>query len=123
MANPDKKSVLVTGGANGIGAAIVRTFAKAGYDIAINYNSSRQDAEHLAKECEKVGVKAVAIQADVSDEKAVQHMGNIVKEHFGKLSVLVNNAGLAREADFETIDQEGIVRSFNNVIVSVMLCT
>ena len=86
---------LVTGGAGGIGGAVVRSLAKAGVSgVAINYRKSAKDAEELAAEIERTGVKAIAIQADVQSDDQVRAMIGKIREQFGRLDILVNNAGV-----------------------------
>jgi 3-oxoacyl-[acyl-carrier protein] reductase len=88
---------LVTGGAGGIGAAVVRSFAKAGVSgLAINYRKSAQQAEQLASEIERSGVKALPVQANVQSDDEVRKMMASVRAHFGRLDILVNNAGVTR---------------------------
>jgi 3-oxoacyl-[acyl-carrier protein] reductase len=86
---------LVTGGAGGIGGAVVRSLAKAGVSgIAINYRKSVKDAEELALEIERGGVKAMAVQADVQNDAQVRAMIARIGAEFGRLDILVNNAGI-----------------------------
>ncbi|HXF76984.1 MAG TPA: SDR family oxidoreductase [Methylomirabilota bacterium] len=86
---------LVTGGAGGIGGAVVRSLAKAGVaGVAINYRKSAEDAEDLATEIERTGVKALAIQADVQSDQQVRAMIAKIRDEFGRLDILVNNAGV-----------------------------
>jgi len=86
---------LITGGAGGIGGAVVRTLAKNGVGgIAINYRKSNKDAEALATEVERTGVKAMAIQADVRNDDQVRAMVAKIGAEFGRLDILVNNAGV-----------------------------
>jgi 3-oxoacyl-[acyl-carrier protein] reductase len=86
---------LVTGGAGGIGGAVVRSLAKAGIaGIAINYRKSAKQAEDLAAEIERSGVKAIAIQADVQIDQQVRAMTGKINDEFGRLDILVNNAGV-----------------------------
>lgn len=94
------QSALVTGGSSGIGAGIVRALAAAGASVAINYRSEREAAERLADEVLSQGGDAVAVEADVSDEAAVQGMFDRVIQRFGRLDILVANAGLQRDAPF-----------------------
>jgi len=89
-----RKAALVTGAATGIGAAAVRALARAGYDVAVNYSSSEKAARETAAEAEKLGAKTLLVRCDVSDEKAVRAMLESVKKTFGRLDVLVNNAGI-----------------------------
>jgi 3-oxoacyl-[acyl-carrier protein] reductase len=85
-----KRSALVTGGATGIGRAAVLALARAGYDVCINYGSSEAAARETAKEA---GKNSLLVKCDVSDEAAVRGMVQKVKDAFGRLDVLINNAG------------------------------
>jgi 3-oxoacyl-[acyl-carrier protein] reductase len=86
---------LVTGGATGIGRATVLELAKAGAGaVAINYRTAKDDALRLAAELSELGVQAVGIQADVKSDEQVRQMVQQVGHRFGRLDVLVNNAGL-----------------------------
>lgn len=88
-----RKVALVTGGATGIGASAVLALARAGYDVALNYSSSEAAARETAKQAEKLGAATLVVKCDVSDEKAVRAMIAQIKDKFGRLDVLVNNAG------------------------------
>jgi len=86
---------LITGGAGGIGGAVVRSLAKSGIaGIAINYRKSAKEAEDLAAEIERSGVKAVAVQADVQIDQQVRALVAKIGDEFGRLDILVNNAGV-----------------------------
>jgi 3-oxoacyl-[acyl-carrier protein] reductase len=96
---------LVTGGAGGIGAAVVRAFANAGISgVGINYRRSGKRAEELAAEVGRAGVKALPIQASVENDQDVRAMLSTVKTHFGRLDVLVNNAGITRWVQLSDLD-------------------
>lgn len=84
------KTVLITGASRGIGAAIAKTFAEAGYNVVINYNSSKEQAEALAGQ-----INGFLVKADVSKQEEVEKMFAQAKQKFGKIDVLVNNAGVA----------------------------
>ncbi len=86
---------LVTGGGRDVGADICRSLAAAGATIAVNYNSSKAEAEAVAAEIVKAGGRASACKADVSDLAQVRSMVARVKSEFGGLDILVNNAGYA----------------------------
>jgi 3-oxoacyl-[acyl-carrier protein] reductase len=87
--------VLVTGGAGGIGGAVVRALANAGVaGIVVNYRKSGKEAEVLTAEIERGGVKALAVQADVQSDAQVRAMMRTVEDGFGRLDVVVNNAGV-----------------------------
>jgi 3-oxoacyl-[acyl-carrier protein] reductase len=84
---------LVTGASSGIGRSAALALAGHGYDVAVNYASSKARAEEVAKEAEELGVRALTVQADVADEPAVRAMLATVEQTFGRLDALVNNAG------------------------------
>ena len=84
---------LVTGASSGIGRSAALALAAAGYNVAVNYASSRARAEEVAAEAEKVGARTLTVQADVADEPAVRDMLGAVEGTFGRLDALVNNAG------------------------------
>lgn len=97
------KTVLVTGGSRGIGAAVCERFAQEGWKVAVNYNRSKEQAEALAKQLAARGCDACAVRADVSDRAQVEQMVKDVMERFGKINVLVNNAGIAQQKLFSDI--------------------
>ena len=96
-----QKTVLITGGSRGIGEAMVRAFANAGYKVAFIYNNSKEKAEQLAKE---IGV--VAIKADISDFKQTESAIAIAAESLGQIDVLINNAGISQIKLFADITIE-----------------
>ncbi|MQM73377.1 MAG: 3-oxoacyl-[acyl-carrier-protein] reductase [Eubacteriaceae bacterium] len=91
--------VLVTGGSRGIGRATCLAFAKAGYDVAVNYAGNQAAAEDTAQACRELNPegKVAVYAADVADADAVDAMFKAVKADFGALDVLVNNAGITRD--------------------------
>lgn len=93
----NRKSALVTGASRGIGRAIALQLAQDGFNIAINYNGNKEKADEVAEEVEALGVNAMVIQANVSEETAVQEMVKAVIDKFGSLDVLVNNAGITKD--------------------------
>ena len=88
-----KKSVLITGSSHGIGAACAEAFAKEGYDVGINYCNSPEGAQEVAEKCRALGADAQIYKADVSKREDCENMLNAFIQHFGKIDVLVNNAG------------------------------
>ncbi len=88
------KVVLVTGASRGIGRAIARAAAEEGATVVINYNHSETEALGLAEDLRSRGLKAESFQADVSVEAEVQALFKFMRERFGRLDVLVNNAGI-----------------------------
>ncbi len=117
----NNKSVLVTGGAKGIGKAIALAFAAQGANVAINYNSTPPD--ETLKEIEAFGVKALALPGNVADFEQAQSLVKQTKEAFGSLDVLVNNAGITKdglimrmsEADFAAVVDINLKGAFNTI--------
>ena len=91
------KSCLVTGGTRGIGKAIVMLFAELGADVALTYARSADAAEAIKKEIEGLGRKAMVFQADASDTAQAQQVIDEIVSAWGKLDVLVNNAGITKD--------------------------
>lgn len=97
--------LLVTGGGRGIGAAVARLAAGRGFDVAVNYRADERAALNVVEDVRRIGARGIAVQADVSDERAIIKMFETV-DQFGQLGALVNNAGIsggfARLADLES---------------------
>lgn len=89
--------MIVTGGSRGIGAATSLMAAKYGYAVAVNFRGNREAAEAVVTAIEKDGGRAIAVQADVSNEDDVVAMFKAVDEHLGPVTALVNNAGIVDE--------------------------
>src|SRR5258707_8104487 len=106
------KVALVTGGSRGIGAAIAKRLAAEGASIALTYSKGADAAASIVKEIERVGGKAVAIQADAADADAVRNAVETTVETFGRLDVLVNNAGTAIAMAVEEMTLEDFDRLF-----------
>ena len=99
------KTVLITGGATGIGRAIALRLAREGANIAINYSKSRAEAEETLKDVQDLGVKGMLCQCDVSRNLEVVEMVNQVKETLGRIDILINNAGTTVFVPLEELDQ------------------
>lgn len=93
-----EKTALVTGASRGIGRAIALALASKGFAVALNYAGSHDAAEGVKKEIEAAGGKAFTVQGDVSKSEDVDRVFKAVKDEFGGLDVLVNNAGINRDA-------------------------
>ncbi len=91
------KTALVTGASRGIGKAIALEFAKNNANVIINYNKNKQEADKVAEEVKKLGVKGMALKADISNFDEVKNMVNEVESKFKKVDILVNNAGIVRD--------------------------
>jgi 3-oxoacyl-[acyl-carrier protein] reductase len=117
------KVAVVTGASKGIGASTAMAFGRAGYDVVINYRNDAEAARLVAKEVESFGQKAVAIQANAFTENGIKQLFAAVREQFGKIDVLVNNAGDPREPAFGEYSCEDINRSLGANFGATVLCT
>ena len=117
------KAVLVTGASRGIGAAIAKRLAADGADVVITYAKDVKAAEAVVKAIEGSGRKALAIQADAADPKAVQAAVAQTAKFFGKIDVLVNNAGTAIPKPFEESTLEEMDRVIDINFRGVMVAT
>ena len=109
---------LITGGAGGIGSAVVRALATAGASgVAINYRQSAKAAQELAADIERVGVKAIAIQADVQRDEQVRAMIGKLQDNFGRLDIVINNAGVTHWV--KLADLEGLTDAIWDEILDV----
>jgi 3-oxoacyl-[acyl-carrier protein] reductase len=97
MASLKDKVAIVTGGSRGIGRAIAKTLAREGCSIAITYKSSSAQAQELVSEILNMNSKAVAIQADSAKFEDAQRVVDEVLKNFGKIDILINNAGITRD--------------------------
>ena len=93
----EKQVVFVTGGTRGIGKAIALKYAENGYNIVINYVSDKTNVEEIKKEFSKYGVESLVVKADVSKAEEVDRAVKQAIDKFGKIDVLVNNAGITRD--------------------------
>jgi len=117
------KIALITGGSRGIGAAIAKRLAADGANVAITYTKGADAAASVVKEIERVGRKAIAIQADSTDAVAVEAAVEKAVETFGRLDVLVNNAGTAIPKPFEETTLEELDRVLDINVRGTMVAT
>ncbi|MBB4821387.1 NAD(P)-dependent dehydrogenase (short-subunit alcohol dehydrogenase family) [Pseudomonas alcaligenes] len=117
------KVMLITGASRGIGAATARLAAARGYALCINYRQQREAAEQLVDEITRQGGRAIAVAADVADERQVAQLFAAIDSEFGRLDVLVNNAGmLERQARLEEIDGARLLRVFGANVFGSFHC-
>lgn len=117
------KVAVVTGASKGIGAAIAKALAAEGAAVVVNYASSKSGAEQVVNEITAQGGRAVAIQADVSRPADIEHLFTETKQVFGRLDVLVNNAGVYEFQPLENITGEHFHRQFNLNVLGLILAT
>jgi len=109
----NNKVVLVTGASRGIGATIARRLANAGAKVIINYAGGKEAADQLADEIKAQGGDAIAVQADVSKSAEVKNMFDAAIAHYGKIDVLVNNAGIMLTKLVKDTTDEDFTRQFD----------
>ncbi|TLX58112.1 short chain dehydrogenase [Stutzerimonas nosocomialis] len=115
--------MLITGASRGIGAATARLAAQQGYQVCISYRQQREAAERLVQEIERAGGRALAVAADVADEAQVVHLFEALDRTFGRLDVLVNNAGmLERQMRLEDMDAARLARVFAVNVTGSFIC-
>lgn len=126
-----KKTALITGATRGIGKQIAITLAQAGYDIAINYRKENEDLKNTKQEIEQTGAKCLTLQGDVSNYEDCEKIAKEIIEEYGKIDVLVNNAGITKDTllmrmkkeDFEDVININLIGTFNmtkNIIPYMM---
>jgi 3-oxoacyl-[acyl-carrier protein] reductase len=121
-----KPAALVTGAATGIGRSAAIALARNGYDVVINYSRSEDAAKFTAREAEAAGAKTLLYQADVSDDAAVRTMLAALEKDFGRLDVLINNAGTTVDIEprnFEEMTVEAWNRVFSVNVLGLFLVT
>jgi len=106
------QKALVTGASSGIGRAIALALASAGADVVVNYIHDHDKARQVCTDIEQLGTRAIAIEADVSDEDQVQGMFARMLQEFGTIDILINNAGLQQDAPFHELT----LKQWNKVI-------
>ena len=117
-------NVLVTGGSRGIGEAISREFAKKGYNVIINFKNSIDRAEELKEELEaEYGVSVMLAQADITDEVSVENMIDEIITELGSIDVLVNNAGIVIDREFEDRTLQDWKQTLNVNLIAPFLLT
>ena len=118
----DKKIVLVTGSSIGLGRAIIEKFASNNYNVIINYNNSKQEAEELKSYIENTyHTKAITIKCDITKESEIEEMKQIIIKEFGVLDCLINNAGIAIDTDFNLKTKEDFIKTLDTNLVSLFL--
>ena len=117
------KVALVTGASKGIGAEIAKQLAKDGASVVVNYSSSKEGADRVVAEITKNGGKAVAVQANVAKPAEVTRLFADTKKAFGRLDVLVNNAGIYDFVPLEAITPEHFHKQFDLNVLGLILAS
>jgi 3-oxoacyl-[acyl-carrier protein] reductase len=117
------KVAVVTGASKGIGAGIAKEFTLEGASVVVNYASAKQDADRVVDEISKRGGKAIAIQANVAKKGDVERLFAETKKAFGRLDVLINNAGVYQFAPLEEVTEAEFHREFNTNVLGLLLTT
>ena len=118
----NQQTAIVTGGSSGIGLGIVKAFAAAGANVVVNYYQGEDEADQAVRSIQQDGGKAIAVQADVSDEAAVQSMFDQTLKAFGALDILVANSGMQKDAPFAQMTLEDWNRVIAVNLTGQFLC-
>jgi len=123
MSKLQGKVAVVTGASKGIGAGIAKDLAAAGASVVVNFATAKADAERVVDDIKSKGGKAVALQGDVSKGADIRRLFKQTKEAFGRVDVLVNNAGIYKFSPIEEVSEEEFHRQFNTNVLGLMLAT
>jgi glucose 1-dehydrogenase len=118
----DGQVALVTGGSSGLGRGIALIIAQAGADVVVNYRSDREGAEAVVRTITESGGRAIAVQADVAQEQAVEAMFAQTVETFGAIDVLVANSGIQKDAKFGDMSLQDWQQVLNTNLTGQFLC-
>jgi 3-oxoacyl-[acyl-carrier protein] reductase len=122
MINLRNKVALITGGSRGIGAATAVKFAQAGADLVVNFASHYEQAGRVVEECRLHGVRAIALRADVSQFEDVRALFDRTLSEFGRIDILVANAGIWTGAAIDELDEKTWQQTIDINLKGVYLC-
>lgn len=122
MSKLKDKVAVVTGASKGIGASIAKHLAGEGASVVVNYASSKSGADKVVAEIVAAGGKAVAVQADVAKKQEIEKLFAETKKAFGKVDVLINNAGVYEFSPIDSVTEEHFHKMFNLNVLGLMLC-
>ena len=123
MSRLKNKVAVVTGASKGIGAAIAKGLAAEGAAVVVNYASSRAGADQVVKDITSSGGKAIAVQGDVAKAADVERLFAEARKAFGRLDVLVNNAGVYEFAPLDGLTEKQFHRMFDTNVLGLILAT
>jgi acetoacetyl-CoA reductase/3-oxoacyl-[acyl-carrier protein] reductase len=118
-----RKTAIITGGGRGIGRAITLALAQRSTDVVLTYLTRRDCCEQTAADVRALGCEALVVQADVTQRESVRQLISIVAEKFGRIDVLVNNAGILQQKPFNTITDEDWDTMLATNLKGVFLCS
>ena len=119
----ENKVAVVTGASKGIGAAIAKQLASEGAFVVVNYASSKDAAERVVAEIKSKGGKAVAVQADIAKKSDIERLFTETKKAFGRLDVLVNNAGIYEFAPLENVTAENFHKHYDLNVLGLLFAS
>lgn len=117
------KVAIVTGSSKGIGASIAKHLAAEGAAVAVNYSSSKEDADRVVAEIAKNGGKAIAVKANLSNKADIKRLITETINTFGKLDILINNAGIYESSSFDNVTEESFHKMFNLNVLGLLLAS
>jgi len=123
MSDLNGKVAVVTGASKGIGAAIAKALSAAGAAVVVNYSASKEDADRIVADIKAKGGKAIAVKGDVAKADDMGRLFEETKKTFGRMDVLVNNAGIYRFARLEEITEDEFHQHFNINVLGTILAT
>jgi 3-oxoacyl-[acyl-carrier protein] reductase len=123
MSDLNGKVAVVTGASKGIGAAIAKALSAAGAAVVVNYSATKEDADRVVADIKAKGRKAIALKGDVAKADDMRRLFEETKKTFGRLDVLVNNAGIYRFAPLEKITEDEFHQHFNINVLGTILAT
>jgi len=117
------KVAIVTGASKGIGASVSRYLAAAGASVVVNYASDQSGAEKVVKEIEQEGGKAIAVKANMTNQGEIKRLFSEAKKAFGKIDILINNAGVYSFFPIEELTPEKFHKQFDLNVLGLLLAT
>ncbi|HTP45125.1 MAG TPA: glucose 1-dehydrogenase [Candidatus Acidoferrum sp.] len=117
------KVAVVTGASKGIGAAVAKELASEGASVVVNYASSKDGADRVVGEIKSQGGKAIAVQADVAKKADIERLFAETKKAFGRVDILINNAGIYEFAGIGEITPENFYKQFDINVLGLLLAT
>lgn len=123
MSKLKNKVAIVTGASKGIGAGIAKAYGTEGASVVVNYSSDKAGAEKVVEDIIANGGKAIAVQGSVANAEDIKRLFSETKNAFGKLDVLVNNAGVFKFDALEAVTEEEFHRQFNTNVLGTILAT